>query len=482
MARKLLRQTNWGVFLLLAAALFGMVNYLAYRHYARWDVTVTKTYTLSPQTRKVLSGLPGPLDVVVFLAPNDELYDRVKDLVEAYASVTPKVKVEFIDPDRDRARMQLLAQKYSVNVANVVIFDLGGHSKYVEKDQMVDYDFSAMAMGGRPKVGAFKAEEAFTNAILDLLQPRKPVIYLSSGHGERQTGERGFGIETLKDRLRREGAEVREWQSLGRPEVPQDADCLVVAGPQKPFLPAEAEGIGTYLARGGKALFLLDPVLIQGPPPRFGTTGLESLLARWGIRPGEDLILDPATSVPSVGAQTFFAAKYGDHPVVADLAKNQYPILLSLAQSLEQTKPSDADYAVTSLLQSSTKSWGKRRLDDLDQPQSQAEGDARGPLDLALAVGSAKQDKKTRLVVVGDADVASDALMQAGAGNLLFLQNAVHWLLSDENRLAIPPKTSVETHLDLTRAEANVLFVIFLLVIPAAVAAAGVYVYLQRRR
>jgi len=90
--------------------------------------------------------------------------------------------------------------------------------------------------------------------------------------------------------------------------------------------------------------------------------------------------------------------------------------------------------------------------------------------------------KKARLVVVGDSDWASDALIQVGGGNLMLALNSVHWLLSQESRIAIPPKTSVETHLNLTGSQANVLFLLFVVVLPALAVGAGVAVYLRRRR
>jgi len=480
--KRILQETNWGVFLVLAAALFLMVNYLAFRHYHRWDLTANKNFTLSPQTVKVLKGLKQPLDVTVFLAPTDELYGRVKDLLSAYSAASPKVSVEYIDPDRDRARMQLLAQKYKVSVANVVVFDTDGRSKYVEKDQMVDYDFSAMQRGGRPRVKDFKAEEAFTNAILDVLNPKKPVIYFTSGHGERTAGQKAEGIGLFRGRLAKEGDVLRDWESLGKPSVPGDADLLVVAGPTRPFLAEESKVIAAWLKKGGRALFLMDPELVPGRPPKIGPSGLEDVFEQWGITLGSDVVLDPRVSVPNLGAQTFFAASYGHGPIVSDLARNKFPILFSLAQSLTLGQPADKNYTADPLLLTSPESWGKKNLANVEKNAEWAEGDPKGPLTLAASVSSGKAADKTRIVVIGDADVASDALVQSGSGNLLFCLNSVHWLLQEESRLAIPPKTEVKTHLALSASQTNLIFILFVVLMPCVVAGAGIYVYLQRRR
>ena len=48
---------NTAVLVAVVIAILGAVNYLAYRHTKRWDLTKNQRYSLSDQTRKVLGGL-----------------------------------------------------------------------------------------------------------------------------------------------------------------------------------------------------------------------------------------------------------------------------------------------------------------------------------------------------------------------------------------------------------------------------------------
>ena len=139
-------------------------------------------------------------------------------------------------------------------------------------------------------------------------------------------------------------------------------------------------------------------------------------------------------------------------------------------------------YLAMALLKSSGGAWGEKDLGNLEKGVSKDPTDTQGPLGLAVAVSSETPGKKTRIVVVGDSDLISDEFLQVGVGNLLFGLNAAHWLLQQESRIAIPPKTAVEAHLALTATQSNVLFVLFVLVFPAVVIAAGVFVYMRRRR
>lgn len=482
MKKRLLEQAHWGVFLLLLLLLLGLVNYLALRHYVRWDLTQNRVHSLSDQTLKVLDGLKEEVKVTVFLSPGDELYDRVTTLLEAYRQKNPHLRVETVDPDRDRARAQALARQYKVQVANVVVFEAGEHVRHVEKDQMVEYDFSGLSLGAPAKVKAFKAEGAFTNALLEVLHPQKPVVLFTSGHGERALGGKGEGIAVLRGRLSGEGATVREWVSLGQAAVPQEASAVVVAGPQTPFSPEEARVLDAYLEKGGRLLLLLDP-LFSGRPPAFQPTGLEELLRRWGVTLREDVVLDPPAAVPQLGPQTFFASRFGDHSVVKDLAQNEFLVLLALCRSLEPGTPLATGYRAVPLLQTSPSAWGVRDLSALAKGGPLEPGETQGTLVLSAAVfPGEKGEGKARLVVAGDSDFATDAFLGQGFGNQLFVLNALHWLLEQENRIAIPPREAVETHLDLTTTQANVLFVLFTVLLPLLAAGGGIYVFLQRRR
>ncbi len=49
--------------------------------------------------------------------------------------------------------------------------------------------------------------------------------------------------------------------------VPADASVLIVAGPTSDYLKPEVDAIRTYLRKGGKALFLIDPPVGEMPVP-----------------------------------------------------------------------------------------------------------------------------------------------------------------------------------------------------------------------
>jgi len=85
-------------------ALVVMVNYLASRHFKRYQWMVDERFRLSPLTLKWLDSLTNPVKVIVFFDPDNSLFSSVKGLIKEYQLACPKLDVEFVDylnaPDR----------------------------------------------------------------------------------------------------------------------------------------------------------------------------------------------------------------------------------------------------------------------------------------------------------------------------------------------------------------------------------------------
>ena len=111
------------------------------------------------------------------------------------------------------------------------------------------------------------------------------------GHGERDTlGNDRTGYASVVDALKRDNYTVDKIVlAQSQAGVPADASVLIIAGPTADYLKPEVDAIRTYLRKGGKALFLLDPPV--GESARTAPT-LEALLKEWGITLGHDVVID----------------------------------------------------------------------------------------------------------------------------------------------------------------------------------------------
>ncbi len=461
----------------LAVALVAMVNWLGYRHYSRGDWTSSKLYTLSAKSLNILKGLHADVRVVVLMTPSTPLFSETKELLDRYQAASPRIKVEYIDPERDPLRTKTLAQEFGVSTANTVVFASGGRKKYVTSDQLADYDYSGMQMGQAPKLKGFKGEEQFTAAILAVVNPKVPKVYFVTGHGERDPDAAdGAGYSQLKDAIKRDNYDVEKTTLLAG-AVPADCDLLVIAGPKAPFTDPEKAALKAYLDKGGRALVMLDPVLGD----RAQSSGLEALLKGYGVAVDNDLVVDPSKQLPFFSLAAVYVDQFRSHPVVDGM--QGLAVLFPIARSVTTVAAPGASSSI--LLTTSDKGWGQRDLKANATGQleiKKAPGDVPGPVSLGVAAQSEK-DKENgwRLVVFGNSAFATNQYL-ANAGNSNLVLNAVNWLANQEQALGIAPRSPEQVQLFLSETQMSHVLLISLILLPACAIALGVAVWWRRRR
>ncbi len=475
-----------GAAVLLGVALLGMVNYLGGKYYQRFDWTSSQLYSLSDRTKSMLEGLGQDVEAVVFLTADHELFAPSRELLERYAAASPRVKVRVVDPLRSPAEVQQLVTEHGIDRQNVIVFASQGDRRVLDAVDLAEMDYSGMQAGQGPKMTAFRGEQAFSSALLELTEARKPKIVLTTGHGEARVEDPGpQGLSELERLLGRDNFELASWASLTTPQVPEGTDLVLIAGPRSPFAPPETAALSAYLAAGGRLLLLLDPVLS-------GTTleslGLETWLAGYGVTVGPDVVLDPQRTVPFFSDETFAADGWGTHATTKALADARVPVILSLARSV-RAAAGEVAYQRTELLRTTADGWAETDLAALPAIE-RGPADVPGPVALGVAVetkpaagegGEGTQKAGLRMVVVGNAAFAANRLLP-NAGNAELLNSVLNWLVAREALMGIPAKAPEHLRLDLSASQARNLNLLVLLVLPGLAIAAGIFVRTQRRR
>ncbi len=533
-----LQGSSLGAGIALVAALLVIVNYFGWKYYERVDMTETRLYSLSDKTLNVLRDLDRDVEVIAFMDPGDELAEPTQEILTRYEAASPRISLRVVDPVKNLAEAQSLVETYEISRDNVVVLDTGDDRRVIEASDLAEYDYSGMQTGQGPTLTAFNGEQAFTSAIVELVESRKPRILFTSGHGEAKLDDFSpSGLSSARDLLGQDNFELEEWASLGRAAVPEGTDLVVVAGPTAGFTEPEVEALRTYLERGGRLLVLLDPTL--GPGDTLVQTGLEGFLAEIGAEVGSDIVVDPDRGVPFYGAETFFVEEFGDHPITEALSQVGLPVIFPLARSVAAGEAAGGA-RVTELALSSSSGWGETNLADLggvarddddragpvslgvaielevakppepaseepaseeglseepvseepvseeassEEPMSRdaVGGDAVGEEPAATPAAEAPSPAGFRVAVFGDSDFATNGQL-ANVGNGALLSNTLNWLVEREALVAIAAKRPEQVRLSLTQAELRTVTWLILLVLPGLAVAAGVAVYLRRRR
>ena len=110
---------NAALVVVFSVVLVGMANYLASRHYRRFDWTRNQLYTLSGRTTKLLHSLRSDVRVNVFTSRGSDIYSDMRELFSRYQSASNRVTVSFVDPDLQQARFEMLQKKYGVQAGRL---------------------------------------------------------------------------------------------------------------------------------------------------------------------------------------------------------------------------------------------------------------------------------------------------------------------------------------------------------------------------
>ena len=96
------RQTRYTayvtLYILIVVGALGLANWLANRHNKSVDTTANKRFSLSDQTEKIVHGLKQDVRVTYF--DKTENFPRAKDLLDRYEAISPKLHVDYVDPDK----------------------------------------------------------------------------------------------------------------------------------------------------------------------------------------------------------------------------------------------------------------------------------------------------------------------------------------------------------------------------------------------
>jgi len=478
------RQTRLGAIaatsVILVLGILVVFNYLSNRRFhKRWDLTASKQFSLSEQTRQILQKLDEPVKATVFDAAGrperqgeaQELRDRLAEY--EYASGR-KLNVEHVDALRERMRA---VQNNVQELGTVVLQYKGRTERVVARD-----------------------EQQLTNALIKLVSGEERVLYFVQGHGERNTtSSEREGYNGIAGALQSENYKIETLPLAQKPEVPANAAAVIIAGATTDLLQPEADALEKYLNRGGKLMVLLDPPEKPSQPPMPVLTGL---LKRWNIEVGNDIVVDTSGVGQLFGMNEAMpvAVRYPSHPIVDRFnVITAYPF----ARSVRAAAGGDSARTAQNFIESSPQSWAETNLADMfaSKPVKFDEGqDQQGPVSLATAASAPAPEApgpkpaaagqqpaedapkpQTRVVAVGDSDFASNGFLGVQGNRDLFL-NTVGWLTQQENLISIRPRDPEDRRLTLTAAQRNVVFWGPLVVLPLAVAAVGVLVVRRRRR
>ena len=433
---------NLSGLLLAVLAILVAVNYLGYRYHKRFDLTSEGLYTLSDQTRKILTGLKTDISVLHFDKTDDQ---QLADQMKEFKSLSRRINFQRIDPQEKPD----LARKYSVR-------------------QMGE---TLVIAGDRIERPTATTEQDLVNALMKVTREQLKSICFLTGHGEKEmAGADAEGYQSMDKALQRENYVTRTINLVSENRVPAECSVLVIAGPRKAPFPQEEKMIEDYLREAGKVLLLLDP---ETDP------GMAALLKDWNLQVRNDTVVD-ASGVGRLfgtGPAVPLVSEYATHPITRDMRGTA--TFFPLARSIGKIEESNSNQVITELLKTSEQSWGETEL-VAGEARFDEGKDQKGPVTLGVTATRTVGEKEARLVVIGDSDFADNNYARLAGNGDLFL-NTVNWLAQEEDLISIRPKSPTNRTVTMTSSQQRSFFWFIVLLMPLAVIGSGVYIWWKRR-
>lgn len=438
---------NMGAMILLVIALMVIVNYIGVKRNKTWDFSQAKTNTLSDQSVQIVKGLKSELKVLYFYKEgtqgNDENRRAFRELLKKYQDVSNQVRLEFYEVNQHPK----LAEDYGVTKGSGLAFvEYNGRRNRIEK---VD-------------------EQEITQGIIKVTREKMKTVYFVTGHGERDIEDaiEASGINLLKMLIENNSFAVKTWNLPSQPQAPQDADTVIIIGPQQAYTSQELLALEEYLKKGGNLLLALEPNKTQG---------LEKILKKVGVIPENNYVRSSYMGLGYIDGGTLGNVFSLNSAITKVFANKRDIIRMDWPMSFK-TEPKSEDIKIESIVRTDENAAA------FPEPKITAGQRPTGPFHFGFEVNGkfpGGGDKPFQIVVYGDADFLSNSMLYQNLNRDLAL-NSVSQLTREEGLISITPREVKRTELMVTTAKLGG-FYISMFLIPITLLVAALSLWWKRR-
>lgn len=520
--RKNLFNTQSLGLLLIILAILIVINLISANHFGRLDLTAEKQYSISKVTKETLKNLDDLLTIKVYFSQNlppdlSQTSQYVKDILGEYKAYSGKVNVEIIDPAKDEDTKQ--------EVLYLGIPEL--EMQILEKDEYkIQKGYLGMALFYADKKEIIPVvqdiqnlEYELTTTIRRLTSESLKTIGFLTGHEEHGlydlsgiSQNQGNSDYTLIKKALDKNYNVTTVDLTATPKI-ENIDTLIIAGPKKALTEEELQAIDQFIVAGGKVIFLLDEINVEeGLQTTTNQTGLEKILASYGIQVNTNLVLD--SSNENVGFSSGYMQFFLPYPFWPKLIKENFakdnPIMaklqtISLPWSSSLNPLNKSGIELTTLATTTFAGSTMSSPFNLDPNQQYNPSDRKKVPMIILAKGkfsSAYADQDTteeegqsesisvnpaeeagQLIVVAESDFINDSYLQRFPDNAVFFLNAVDYLTLGSDLISIRAKTLTDRPLDkISEAGKTWIKVINIILIPILIIIIGIVKFYLRKK
>ena len=518
--------------LAFVAIIFGilvLINFLSTRRFIRADLTEDKRYTISKATKNVLDTLDDIVTITAYFSTNPaevaQIRRDVRDVLTEYNAFSKKLQIDYVNPaDFDDGQKQELrfkgipevqinvVKKDKAEIANVY---MGISIGYSGKEEILPVVRSTANL-----------EYELTSTILKVTTKEAKTVGFLTGHGEFDINDQNHQqFRQLLDKNAQGQYNLTSVSLQDGKAVEDSVATLVIAGVTQPLTERDKYEIDQFIMRGGRAIFLVDPIQLQPGTLQAAplSTGMNDLLEHYGVKLGNNLLLDRRFH-DSARFQQGFMTVIQPYPYFVKIVKPNFSAENTITNQLEAvTLPwtssleiaakegitatplaktsefgqsiqgyynlmpnspiPDADlqpYTVAAALEGKFKSfYAGKEIPPVATNVPSEESDSSAPIENAEIRATKTESEQTQIVVVGTAQF----LTQLRPDGVNFFLNTVDWLTLGDALIGIRSHTITDRPLrEVSEIEKNFIRYLCTIGIPLLVVIFGLFRYILKRR
>lgn len=418
----------------------------------QWDMSSSQIYSLGGTTKNLLASLDKDVTIYVVADPGS-VDKRITSFVKRYEDLSSHIKVVTVDsvlhPD----------QVNKLNAKDNTLFvscDSTNKTESIALTDIIKYDQQSYYYYGQSKETEFDGEGRLTGAISHVINDVQKTVYVTEGHGEAALGA------TVSDMLKKSNLTVTPLNLLTAGSIPKDCELILLNAPATDLAADEQKMLSDYLNGGGNVMILAGYSDKDRP-------NLKALISDYGLTLEDGLAADTKNFYQNNPYYIFPTIESGSEVTNGIDGKSAALVLQSGALSQKKDLPDGIE--VTPFMETSEGGM-------LVTVNSQT----KGTYILGAVSEKTLSSGTARLTVMSTPSLIDENLNTSFTNltNLSLFMNAVTANFSDVSNVSIPSKSLEVTYNTVTHG--GLWGVLFIFVIPVLTLAAGLVIWLKRRR
>ena len=474
------------VFIALILLLNFGVTVLVEKNPLRIDITDNALFSFTEETVNYLENLEQEIEITVlakeeeFIAYGDEtsqLYyqygidvlshmPKVNEMIKRYSQYSSNITVDYIDiledpnfvskyPNDQLAQGQIIVSSKDTGRHKIInAFDLF----YINNE-----DYSVY----------LNAEKILTSAIMVTAIDDLVKVQYTTGHNEGDVS----GVVSLLEQNAYESSQI----NLSTDDINQDTDLLVIMAPLVDFSKEELDKIDLFLENNGQ---FNKHVVYFAAYNRADTPLLDSFLKEWGILISTDTVVETDTSKYYNRNPFMNVPVYSDEVLASKYSALSIPLMTPYSVPLSVLFEKSDNRETQSLLKFTSTAVAMPR--DVTEDWKPEDATKKGPFDAAITGSritySGLTELRSSVTVFGSFLVADSSILGSSLyANAEYLLDVFNSVTENEIKVNILIKNLGTEAMNMTSAAQNIIFAIFVVIVPVCVLIAGIAIWILRR-